>query len=452
MKIHFCGICGTFMGSLALLAREQGHTVQGSDQNVYPPMSDLLKAQGIGIKSGYAAEHLKPHPDLVIVGNAMTRGNPEVEYVLNHGLDYTSGPQWLGQHMLASRKVISVAGTHGKTTTSSMVAWILEYAGQEPGFLIGGVPENFGISARRGSGTWFVVEADEYDTAFFDKRSKFVHYHPWIQILNNLEFDHADIFPDLAAIKTQFHHLVRVVPGGGQIIVNARDQNLSKVLAQGCWSHVASFSSEAVPSADWQVTDIAEGGASFRLFHQGQDLGIVQWQLMGEHNIANATAAAAAAVHAGVAPQTVLEALASFRGVRRRLTDLGSHSGIQVFDDFAHHPTAIRLTLDGIKARLAGRRLLVALEPRSNTMRSGAHGSKLSESLSSADYVAMYRSPDLAWTIDDEGALISTYDTVQGMLESLMNRARPDDVVVFMSNGGFEQAPSRFVQMLSAQA
>lgn len=452
MIIHFCGICGTFMGSLALLAREAGHTVQGSDQNVYPPMSDLLKSQGIQILQGYAPEHLDPHPDLVIIGNAMARGNPQVEYVLNCGLRYTSGPQWLGEHMLASRKVIAVAGTHGKTTTTSMVAWILEHAGLEPGFLIGGVPENFGISARMGSGSWFVVEADEYDTAFFDKRSKFVHYHPWVQVLNNLEFDHADIFPDLSAIKTQFHHLVRVVPGSGTILVNADDANLAEVLKQGCWTNVVEFSASQKSAADWQATALSDGGSVFRLRHQGDDLGQVTWGLLGQHNMANATAAAAAAAQAGVEPAQVVEALNQFKGVRRRLTDLGCHAGIQVYDDFAHHPTAIKLTLDGIKARMPERRLIVALEPRSNTMRSGVHGGKLGEALAPADRVIMYRSPDLAWSLDSDEGRISMDDTVQGMLETLVAVTRTQDVVVFMSNGGFERAPVRFLKMLGDKA
>lgn len=448
MKIHFCGICGTFMGSLALLARDAGHTVQGSDQNVYPPMSDLLEAQGIQIMQGYEPAHLEPRPDLVIIGNAMARGNPQVEHVLNQGLSYTSGPQWLGNQVLASRKVIAVAGTHGKTTTTSMVAWILEHAGLKPGFLIGGVPENFGISARTGAGSWFVVEADEYDTAFFDKRSKFVHYHPWVQVLNNLEFDHADIFADLAAIKTQFHHLIRVVPGSGTILVNAADANLAEVMELGCWSNVVDFSADPNAAADWQPTDVTAGGSTFHLRYQGEDLGQVNWGLMGQHNLANATAAVAAAVQAGVEPARAVEALSLFQGVRRRLTDLGNHAGIQVYDDFAHHPTAIRLTLDGIKARMPQHRLIVALEPRSNTMRSGVHGQKLSDALAPADQVVMFRSPDLAWTLEDGGGRISTNDTVQGMLESLVELTRPHDVVVFMSNGGFEGAPARFLQML----
>ncbi|MDQ2694315.1 MAG: UDP-N-acetylmuramate:L-alanyl-gamma-D-glutamyl-meso-diaminopimelate ligase, partial [Pseudomonadota bacterium] len=336
MHVHILGICGTFMGGLALLARAAGHTVSGSDANVYPPMSTQLEAAGIRLLEGYLPQHLEPRPDQVVVGNVMSRGRPIVEHLLDAGIPYTSGPQWLAGHVLAGRRVLAVAGTHGKTTVSSLLAWILEHAGLRPGFLIGGVPQNFGCSARAGEGPFFVVEADEYDTAFFDKRAKFVHYRPRTLVLNNLEFDHADIYPDLAAIQRQFHHLVRTVPGSGRIVANGADPHLAEVLAMGCWTPVERFS-----AGDWQARNPAADGSAFDVYLGGARQGRVEWPLLGEHNVANALAAIAAARHAGVAPSLACDLLGEFQGVRRRLELRGTAGGVRVYDDFAHHPTAV---------------------------------------------------------------------------------------------------------------
>ncbi|MEN8763461.1 MAG: UDP-N-acetylmuramate:L-alanyl-gamma-D-glutamyl-meso-diaminopimelate ligase, partial [Thiogranum sp.] len=348
MKIHILGICGTFMGGLAVLAREAGFEVEGCDANVYPPMSTQLQEQGITVKQGYSAGHLDPAPDQLVVGNAMSRGNAAVEYMLNQGLRYTSGPQWLAEQLLQDRWVLAVAGTHGKTSTASMLAWILEAAGLKPGFLIGGVPSNFGLSARLGESPFFVVEADEYDTAFFDKRSKFVHYRPRTLVLNNLEFDHADIFPDLAAIQRQFHHLLRIVPGTGLLVVNADDGNLSSVLDMGCWTPVETVSAGASP-AQWQAQPIADDGSHFAVMLDGQSQGEVKWSQLGAHNVHNALSAIVAARHVGVPVQQAIEALNRFSGVKRRLEVRGEVNGVTVYDDFAHHPTAIASTLAGLR-------------------------------------------------------------------------------------------------------
>ena len=454
MRLHILGICGTFMGGVAALARELGHAVEGSDANVYPPMSTQLEALGIGLMSGYAAEHLQPgpdhaRPDLVVVGNAMTRGNPAVEYMLDARLRYISGPQWLGETVLAERDVLAVAGTHGKTTTTSLLAHLLESAGLAPGFLVGGVPGNFGVSARLGQGKPFVIEADEYDTAFFDKRSKFVHYHPRIAILNNLEYDHADIFPDVAAIQRQFHHLVRTVPGNGRLIVNAHDERLAEVLAMGCWTPVETF---GIGRGDWRATLVEADGSVFAVHRAGERIGEVRWSLLGNHSVMNALAALAAAAAAGADPQALLPAFAGFESVKRRMELVGEVNGVRVYDDFAHHPTAIATTLAGLRAKVGEARILVALEPRSNSMRQGAHAEALAPSLADADAVVFLHRPELSWDAGRVTAALggrgTTAPTVDALIAALRAQARPGDQVIFMSNGGFEAAPRRFVESL----
>ncbi|ANB16807.1 UDP-N-acetylmuramate:L-alanyl-gamma-D-glutamyl-meso-diaminopimelate ligase [Dokdonella koreensis] len=449
MKLHILGICGTFMGGVAALARELGHTVEGSDANVYPPMSTQLEELGITLRSGYDAAHLTPPPDLVLVGNALSRGNPAIEHLLDARLPYQSGPQWLGEQVLAQRQVLAVAGTHGKTTTTSLLAWLLQSQGLAPGFLIGGVPGNFERSARLGDGPHFVIEADEYDTAFFDKRSKFVHYRPSIAILNNLEFDHADIFPDVAAIQRQFHHLVRIVPGNGRLIVNAEDPRLAQVLQMGCWSAVETF---GIDAGDWRAELIEADGSAFRVSYRGHLLGEARWPLLGRHNVMNALAAIAAAHAAGASAAAVLPALAGFASVKRRLERIDAAQDIAVYDDFAHHPTAIATTLDGLRARVGAARILVALEPRSNSMRLGAHADELAPSLRKADHVVFLQRPELPWDAQRViGALAGhgeAVGSVDALLAALAGAARPGDHVVFMSNGGFEGAPQRFAAHL----
>jgi UDP-N-acetylmuramate: L-alanyl-gamma-D-glutamyl-meso-diaminopimelate ligase len=418
MKIHILGICGTFMGGIALLAREQGHQVTGADNNVYPPMSTMLAEQGVDIMQGFQPHDIPADTDTLVVGNVMRRGLEIVEHMLDRHLPYTSGPQWLGEQILRERWVLAVAGTHGKTTTASMLAWILEYAGLQPGFLIGGVPENFGISARLGASPFFVVEADEYDTAFFDKRSKFVHYHPRTVILNNLEYDHADIFPDVQAIKTQFHHLMRTVPGSGLAVVNAQDAHLKETLAMGCWTPVETFA-----DGDWRAEYLQADGSAFRVFCKGVDQGVVRWDLLGEHNVNNALAAIAAARHAGVPAEHAIAALAEFQGVKRRMQVRGTVRGVTVYDDFAHHPTAITTTLAGLRAKVGTARIIALLEPRSNTMRMGTHGAAVAAALQVADYAFIYQLPE--W--DDIDALVAT----------VAQLAQAGDHVLVMSNGGF---------------
>ncbi|OZB62179.1 MAG: UDP-N-acetylmuramate:L-alanyl-gamma-D-glutamyl-meso-diaminopimelate ligase [Lysobacterales bacterium 14-68-21] len=453
MRLHILGICGTFMGGVAALARELGYAVEGSDANVYPPMSTQLEALGIRLMEGYAAGHLQPAPDLVVVGNAMTRGNPAIEYMLDEQLRYVSGPQWLGETLLPGREVLAVAGTHGKTTTTSLLAHLLESAGMAPGFLVGGVPGNFGVSARLGEGRPFVIEADEYDTAFFDKRSKFVHYRPRIAILNNLEYDHADIFPDVAAIQRQFHHLVRTVPGNGRLIVNAHDAYLSEVLAMGCWTPVETF---GIGEGDWQAELVEADGTRFAVSRRGERLGEVAWPLLGRHNVMNALAALAAAAAAGADPVALLPAFADFRSVARRMEQVAEVDGITVYDDFAHHPTAIATTLAGLRAKVGDARILVALEPRSNSMRLGAHAEGLAPSLADADAVVFLHRPELPWDAQKvTGALGGrgrTVPTVDALIDALQAAARPGDHVVFMSNGGFEAAPRRFAGALRTRA
>ncbi len=450
MHLHILGICGTFMGGIAALARELGETVEGSDTAVYPPMSTQLEQLGITLRNGYAAEHLEPRPDLVVVGNALSRGNPAVEAVLESRMRYVSGPQWLGERLLGGRDVLAVAGTHGKTTTTSLLAWLLESAGREPGFLIGGVPANFPVSARVGSGTPFVIEADEYDTAFFDKRSKFVHYRPTVAILNNLEFDHADIFPDVAAIQRQFHHLVRIVPRNGRLVVNAEDKHLAEVLAMGSWSPIDTF---GIDAGDWRATLVEADGSVFDVSLRGEAVGTVRWSLLGRHNVMNALAALAAASAIGAPAAELLPAFATFGSVKRRMERLGVHDGITVYDDFAHHPTAIATTLDGLRARVGDARIVVALEPRSNSMRLGAHAAELAPSLTVADRVLFLQRPELPW---DAARVVDALDgrghaapSVDALLARLRDEVRTGDHVVFMSNGGFEAAPRRFLALLS---
>ncbi|MBB3140109.1 UDP-N-acetylmuramate:L-alanyl-gamma-D-glutamyl-meso-diaminopimelate ligase [Halomonas organivorans] len=443
MHLHILGICGTFMGSLALLAREQGHRVSGSDAGVYPPMSTQLEQAGIALIEGFAADNLDPRPDLVVIGNALSRGNPEVEAVLDRGLPYVSGPQWLVEHVLPGRRVIAVAGTHGKTTTASLTAWLLEAAGLAPGFLIGGVPRNFGVSARLGDADApFVVEADEYDTAFFDKRSKFVHYRPEIAVLGNLEYDHADIFPDLAAIERQFHHLVRTVPGKGRLLVADGEPALERVLEQGCWTPVERFGQ--APESPWRVVLERADASRFRVLHRGADVkqeAEVDWGLTGDYNARNALAALAAAHACGMSLADGAEALARFETPRRRQELRGEVVGIQVIDDFAHHPTAIAATLGGLRAATPNGRLLAVIEPRSNTMRLGTLRERLAGSVADADAAYWYQPPGLDWTlapvVEASGRPGGVYDDLDVLVAALVAEARPGDRLVVMSNGGF---------------
>jgi UDP-N-acetylmuramate: L-alanyl-gamma-D-glutamyl-meso-diaminopimelate ligase len=440
------------MGGVALLARELGFKVSGSDANVYPPMSTQLEEAGIDLMSGYEAAHLDPAPDVVVVGNALSRGNAAVEHMLNAGLPYVSGPQWLAENVLQGRWVLAVAGTHGKTSTSSLLAWLLEYAGMSPGFLIGGVPGNFGISARIGGSDFFVVEADEYDTAFFDKRSKFVHYHPRTLCLNNLEFDHADIFADLEAIKTQFHHLLRTVPGQGRVIHRAGDPALADVLARGCWSEQASFSASG--DADWMVGKSSADGGTFEVTAQGRSA-TVSWNQTGKHNLENALAAAAAAHHVGVPLDVAAEGLASFTGVKRRMELLAEIDGVSVYDDFAHHPTAIATTLEGLRARVGDGRILVLLEPRSNTMRGGQHRGQLAQSTAAADQVFWYQPAGLDWDLQavvaDSPVSAELFSDTADMVQRVLADAAPGDHVVIMSNGGFDGIHQRLLAELNAK-
>ena len=449
MHIHILGICGTFMGGVAALAREAGHKVTGCDAGVYPPMSDQLRALGIELIEGYDAGQVQLQPDMFVVGNVVSRarladGSPKfplMEAILDQGLPYTSGPQWLAEHVLQGRHVLAVAGTHGKTTTTSMLAWILESAGLTPGFLVGGVPLNFGVSARLGDVApgqqrpLFVIEADEYDTAFFDKRSKFVHYRPRTAVLNNLEFDHADIFPDLAAIERQFQHLLRTVPAAGRVVSNGLEEALARVLHQGCWSQVRSFGSA--------VSDFTAQGPhhAFAVLHAGQVVGQVQWGLSGEHNQLNALAAIAAAEHVGVPPATACAALADFQNVRRRMELRGTVAGIALYDDFAHHPTAIRTTLDGLRQQIGQqKRILAVFEPRSNTMKLGTMKAQLPWALKEADLAFCHTAGldwDAAQALEPLGAAGRTADNIATLVQQVMAAVQPNDTIVCMSNGGF---------------
>ncbi|MBS0448000.1 MAG: UDP-N-acetylmuramate:L-alanyl-gamma-D-glutamyl-meso-diaminopimelate ligase [Proteobacteria bacterium] len=460
MHIHILGICGTFMGGLAVLARERGHTVTGCDAGVYPPMSDQLRAQGIALTEGYGAGQLALAPDLYVIGNVVTRGNPLMEAILDAGAPYASGPQWLAEHVLQGRHVLAVAGTHGKTTTTSMLAWLLESAGLEPGFLVGGVPLNFGISARVGKpDAPFVIEADEYDTAFFDKRSKFVHYRPRTAILNNLEFDHADIFDDTAAIERQFHHLVRTVPAKGRLVVNARDESLKRVLAMGCWSEVQRFGARKEETGALRARGEPH---AFDVLRGSLKIGRVEWSLLGEHNQLNALAAIGAAEHVGIAPDAAAKSLAGFENVRRRLELRGEAGGVKVYDDFAHHPTAIRTTLNGLRRKIdaaAGNgprpRILAVFEPRSNTMKLGTMKAQLPWALEEAD-LAFCHSGGLDWdavqALAPMGAQAEVCATIDALVARVAQAAQPADHVVCMSNGGFGGIHQRLLDALAAKA
>jgi len=437
MHLHILGICGTFMGGIALLARALGHEVTGSDANVYPPMSTQLQTAGIGPMEGFEPSHLEPAPDVVVVGNAMTRGVPAVEHMLDRGLAYVSGPEWLRENLLRDRWVLAVAGTHGKTTASSMLAWVLEDAGLDPGFLIGGIPENFGLSARLGSSPFFVVEADEYDTAFFDKRSKFVHYRPRTLVMNNLEFDHADIFDNLAAIQRQFHHLVRTVPGSGLIVHPAGEPALDTVLDMGCWTPRETVGD----NGDWSAEPELPDGSRFRVLLQGEPIGTLDWSQTGRHNMQNALVVLAAARHAGVPPQQAVTALCRFTGVKRRMELRGEIAGVRVYDDFAHHPTAIATTLEGLRKRVGEERIIAILEPRSNSMRMGVHNASLAASLELADLVYLYAPEDLGW---DPTPLFAGFaprliilKRVEDIVDRVAEEVRAGDHLLVMSNGGF---------------
>ena len=457
MHIHILGICGTFMGGLAVLAKEAGHKVTGCDANVYPPMSTQLQAQGIELIEGFGPEQVNLQPDLFVIGNVVSRGNPLMEEILNRGLPYTSGPQWIGEHILRNKWVLSVAGTHGKTTTSSMLAWILEDAGYSPGFLIGGVPMNFGISARLAGkdadSSFFVIEADEYDTAFFDKRSKFVHYRTKTAILNNLEYDHADIFPDLAAIETQFHHLVRTVPGVGRLIVNGREESMQRVIARGCWSDKEWFG--VAGNEGWALKEHEDG--SFDVIFNGELQGTVRWELTGEHNRLNALASIAAARHVGVQPAVAIDALSRFENVKRRMEVRGTVNDITVYDDFAHHPTAIATTVGGLRKKVGAARILAVLEPRSNTMKLGTMKEALPGSLVDADLVFGYGAKAgkdaLGWNLGEAlaplGRKAGAFDDLGVLVQAIVKAARPGDHVLVMSNGGFGGVHQKILDALA---
>jgi UDP-N-acetylmuramate: L-alanyl-gamma-D-glutamyl-meso-diaminopimelate ligase len=456
MHLHILGICGTFMGGIAALARAAGHRVTGSDENVYPPMSDQLQALGIELIEGYDPDQLKLDPDVVVVGNVMSRGKPLVEALLDSGKPYTSGPEWLARHVLAGRWTLAVAGTHGKTTTSSILAWILEYAGLDPGFLIGGVPGNFNVTARLGSGRHFVVEADEYDTAFFDKRAKFVHYRPRTAILNNLEHDHADIYPNVAAIQWQFHQLLRMVPRSGLVVANAAAPHVMEVIDMGCWTPVERFAASASGDTAWYAaTEPHSDYSRFTIMEGNAEIANVEWSLLGRHNAENALAAILAARHAGVLIETAVAALAKFSGVRRRMEVRGVVRDITVYDDFAHHPTAIETTIDGLRRRIGKARLIAVLEPRSNTMKLGTHREALAKSLSAADAVWMYQGPGVTW--DVQGAVASLGDRarvatdIDTLVEELGRTLQPGDHVLVMSNGGFGGIHTKLLARLARE-
>jgi UDP-N-acetylmuramate: L-alanyl-gamma-D-glutamyl-meso-diaminopimelate ligase len=441
MHVHILGIAGTFMGGVAAIAREAGFRVTGSDLNVYPPMSTQLTALGIEFVEGYAADQLNLQPDVVVVGNAVSRGSPVIEEMLDRGMAYTSGPQWLAEQVLRGRHVLAVAGTHGKTTTASMLAWILEHVGLAPGFLIGGVPSNFNSTARLGGGSWFVIEADEYDTAFFDKRAKFVHYGPRTAILNNLEYDHADIYPDVASIRRQFNQLLRTVPRAGRLIVNGDDAELAATLQAGCWTPRETFSLSN-GEAEWSaVASPASAWREFTVLRQRKPVARVAWPLLGTHNAMNALAAIAAAGHAGVEPASAAHALCEFRGVKRRMEIRGVVGGITVYDDFAHHPTAIETTLRGLRASAPDARIVAVVEPRSNTMKLGVHRDQLAPALALADRTWFLNAPglgfDLAAAIAPLQPRVRLAGTVDTLVQELAAEALPGDQVLVMSNGGF---------------
>jgi len=474
MHLHILGICGTFMGGIAAIARQAGHRVTGCDANVYPPMSTQLEAQGIELIEGFSPDQIALKPDLFIIGNVVTRGNSLMEAILNQGLPYQSGPQWLGEQVLQGKHVLAVAGTHGKTTTTAMLTWILQANGLEPGYLIGGVPNNFEVSARLGKKTskteneadashYFVIEADEYDTAFFDKRSKFVHYRPRTAILNNLEFDHADIFADITAIETQFHHLVRTVPATGRLIVNGAEQSLERVLQRGCWSSLERFAlpEQSIKPGDWSLIDTAKDG--FKVIYQGKNVAEVSWDedasVTGRHNQLNALAAIAAAHHVGISAEDAAKALGTFKNVKRRMEVIGRVNGITIYDDFAHHPTAITTTVDGLRRRVgrdANTRILAVLEPRSNTMKLGVMKSQLPDSLQDADLVFGYGSATgkdaLGWDLKESlaplGAKAQAFDDLNLLMAAVKQSAKPGDHILVMSNGGFGGVHRKLLELL----
>ncbi|MBT2152778.1 MULTISPECIES: UDP-N-acetylmuramate:L-alanyl-gamma-D-glutamyl-meso-diaminopimelate ligase [Pseudoalteromonas] len=445
MHIHILGICGTFMGGIAAIAKSLGHKVTGSDQNVYPPMSTQLEQLGIELTQGYDIKQLEPTPDMVVIGNAMSRGNPCVEYVLDKSLPYTSGPEWLKHNLLQDSWVLAVAGTHGKTTTASMLAWILEYAGLKPGFLIGGIVQNFGLSARVGETPFFVIEADEYDTAFFDKRSKFVHYLPRTLILNNLEFDHADIFEDLNAIKKQFHHLIRTLPQSGKVLWPKDDEALSDVIAKGLWSE-----SETLGN-DWDYQLLKADGSQFNVLLNTQLQGVVNWQAIGEHNVKNAMMAIAAARHVGIAIEHSIAALGEFISPKRRMELKADINNIKVYDDFAHHPTAIQTTLAGLRAKVGNDKIIAILEPRSNTMKMGVHQFTLLDSLRDADEVLLFEPENLSWSLKEqaEKAGMQCFDSTIAIIETVLESIEPNQHVLIMSNGGFNGLHQQLVDGLA---
>ena len=457
MHIHILGICGTFMGGLAVLAKEAGHKVTGCDANVYPPMSTQLEAQGIELVQGFGPEQTQLNPDLYVIGNVCARGNPLVEEILNRSLPYMSGPQWIGEHILRDKWVLAVAGTHGKTTTSAMLAWILEDAGYSPGFLIGGVPMNFGISARLSgseASQFFVIEADEYDTAFFDKRSKFVHYHAKTAVMNNLEYDHADIFPDIGAIETQFHPLVRTVPGVGRLIVNGDETSLARVLKRGVWSEKETFGSS--DGVSWTMVELP--GGSFDVIFNGEKVATVDWGLTGKHNRMNALAAIAAARNVGVPVPQAAQSLARFENVKRRMEVRGVVKGVTVYDDFAHHPTAIATTVGGLRQKIGsgngGGRILAVLEPRSNTMKLGAMKDALPGSLKDADLVFGFGSQQaLGWSLSDAlsplGKIAHSFDQIDFLVKAVVDAAQPGDHILVMSNGGFGGVHQKLLEALA---
>ena len=455
--IHILGIAGTFMGGVAAIAKTAGFRVTGSDLNVYPPMSTQLQALGIELVQGYGADQLDLNPDIVVVGNALSRGMPVIEAMLDRGLPYTSGPLWLAEEVLQARHVIAVTGTHGKTTTTAMLSWILEHAGLEPGYLVGGVPSNFDSSARLGAAPFFVIEADEYDTAFFDKRAKFVHYRPRTAILNNLEYDHADIYPDVASIRRQFNQLLRTVPGSGRLIVNGHDPELKVTLSEGCWTPRESFGlADTAAPCDWSARIAPSSAASrFEVLLKGQAVAEVTWELIGEHNVLNALAAIGAAFHAGVAPERAAQALSLFHGVKRRMEVRGVVDGVTVYDDFAHHPTAIETTLKGLRARVGAQRILAVLEPRSNTMKLGVHREQLAPALNGADKSWFFAPEGLGWdlkgAVSGMGDRVSLVGTIDELVRRLAAEARSGDHVLIMSNGGFGGLHDKLLAVLRAR-
>jgi UDP-N-acetylmuramate: L-alanyl-gamma-D-glutamyl-meso-diaminopimelate ligase len=450
--IHILGICGTFMGSLAQLAVAKGYRVTGADANVYPPMSTQLEAAGIELIEGFDIAQLSMNADIYVIGNAISRGNPLLEAILDAGLPYTSGPQWLSDHILQGKWVLAVSGTHGKTTTSSMLAWILEYAQMAPGYLIGGVPQNFPTSARLGDTPFFVIEADEYDSAFFDKRSKFVHYRPRTLVINNLEFDHADIFDDLAAIQKQFHHVVRTIPQNGMVITPDNVPAIDEVMQKGCWSATSQMSLSD-NSVLWSIQLLEQDGSAFDVLYQSEKQGSIHWGQLGLHNVANALAAIAAAHHVGVTPAISCEALSKFEGVKRRMECLANINGVHVYDDFAHHPSAIETTLQGLRKNVGDDKIVVVIEPRSNTMRMGVHTAHLAQAVAKADCVLWFNPPNLSWDLDGVIAASTVpserYDNVDDLLHAIVKQSQPNSHIVIMSNGGFGGVHTRLIDQLT---